>query len=70
LELTIKTEVNTPNSAINRLDDIFKSRTPRFTFGNEAVTDTGFKAPIPKTEDVKGSNLSDTSRVIVTSASL
>ncbi len=54
---TIKTEINTPNSAMNRLDDIFKPKPPRFTFGNEALTDIGLKVKVPNTEEIKGSNL-------------
>lgn len=52
---TIKTEISTPNSAVNKLDDIFTNDTPKPQ--SEMVTPEGIKVKTSQTEESKGSNV-------------
>ncbi len=51
----VKTEISTPNSAVNKLNDIFKSSSPKPQA--EMVTPNGFRVKVPQTEELKGSNV-------------
>jgi Contact-dependent growth inhibition CdiA C-terminal domain len=51
----VKAEVNTPNSIVNNLDDIFKPKAPQ----TEAITPEGFRVKVPQTENVKGANVDE-----------
>ena len=51
----INAEITAPNSAVNKLDDIFKNNTPKPQ--TEMVTPNGFRVKVPQTEELKGSNV-------------
>ncbi len=44
----INTEIATPNSAVNKLDDIFKNNSPKLQA--EMVTPNGFRVKVPQTD--------------------
>lgn len=52
---TIKTEISTPNSTVNKLDDIFTNNTPKPQA--ELVTPEGLRVKVFQTEELKGSNV-------------
>jgi hypothetical protein len=51
----VKAEVNTPNSFVNKLDDIFKPKPPQ----TEGITPQGLRIKVPNTKDAKGSNVDE-----------
>ncbi len=51
----INAEIAAPNSAVNKLDDIFKNNTPKPQA--EMVTPEGLKIKVSQIEEIKGSNV-------------